>query len=94
MDKKKQRMSIYFPLNLLEQVRQSAEVNHRSFNQEVISILDRFLNRQKYTDRRHELQRQLFKEMHEKLSTPELEERLAKDVTYQAWLQACRDEPV
>ena len=87
-------MSVYFPPELLEQVRQSAEDNHRSFNQEVLSILDRFLNRAKNSQKKYDLEMQLLKEIGERMVAinPEIPERLAKDETYQAWLQACKDE--
>jgi hypothetical protein len=85
---KKQRMSIYFTPELLEQVRQSAAEHHRSFNQEVISILDRVLNREKNRQKAHDLQMQVLKRTGERLMTPELEERFAKDELWQAWLEA------
>lgn len=47
MKQKTQRMSIYFPPDLLELVRQSAVVHHRSFNQEVLHILSSELNYRK-----------------------------------------------
>lgn len=45
---KKQKMSVYFPPDLLEKVRESAKKHHRSFNQEVLFILDKEVNKEAY----------------------------------------------
>jgi hypothetical protein len=42
-----QKMSIYFPLDLLEAVRKQAQEDKRSFNAEVLWILQRYLEKQK-----------------------------------------------
>jgi hypothetical protein len=55
---KKQKMSIYFPPELLKQVRQSANANHRSFNQEVLFILQKELNYRKVSIIAEEVHRQ------------------------------------
>ena len=40
-----QKMSVYFPLSLLERVRESAKLHRRSFNQEVLWLIEESLNR-------------------------------------------------
>lgn len=42
-----QKMSIYFPLDVLEAVRKQAQEEKRSFNAEVLWILQQFLKQQK-----------------------------------------------
>jgi hypothetical protein len=42
-----QKMSIYFPPELLESVRKQAQEDKRSFNAEVLWILQQFLEKQK-----------------------------------------------
>ena len=50
-----QKMSIYFPLDLLERVRKSARVNKRSFNKEVQWLVEQGLERHEEGKRlRHE----------------------------------------
>lgn len=44
---KTQRMSIYFPLDLYQQVRKSAKEHRRSFNQEVLFAIGYFLAAQR-----------------------------------------------
>ncbi len=41
-----QKMSIYFPLDLLERVRQAAQRQKRSFNKEVLWLVEQGLERQ------------------------------------------------
>jgi Arc-like DNA binding domain len=41
-----QKMSIYFPVELLARVRRSAERNKRSFNKEVLWLVEQSLERQ------------------------------------------------
>lgn len=43
---KAQKMSVYFPLNLLEQVRASAKEHKRSFNKEVLWFVEQGLKHQ------------------------------------------------
>jgi hypothetical protein len=45
MTEQTQKMSIYFPLALLEQVRRSAKQHKRSFNQEVLWMVEQMLLR-------------------------------------------------
>jgi len=40
-----QKMSVYFPLTLLERVRESARLHRRSFNQEVLWLIEESLKR-------------------------------------------------
>jgi len=42
-----QKMSIYFPLELLEAVRKAAQEDKRSFNAEVLWIIQQYLEKQK-----------------------------------------------
>ena len=42
-----QKMSIYFPLDVLEAVRNAAKKDKRSFNAEVLWIIQQYLDRQK-----------------------------------------------
>lgn len=42
-EKQKQKMSVYFPLDTLERVRESAKKHRRSFNQEVLWLLEQTL---------------------------------------------------
>jgi len=46
-DKQYQKMSVYFPFELLERVRQSAKEHRRSFNQEALWLMEQSLERQK-----------------------------------------------
>ncbi len=39
-----QKMSVYFPLVLLERVRESAKLHRRSFNQEVLWLIEQSLD--------------------------------------------------
>ncbi|HEY7122945.1 MAG TPA: Arc family DNA-binding protein [Ktedonobacterales bacterium] len=48
-ERKIQRMSVYFPLDLLEQVRTHADAERRSFNKDVLWLLERAL-REEGTD--------------------------------------------
>jgi hypothetical protein len=41
-----QKMSIYFPLDLLERVRKAADLHKRSFNKEVLWLVEQSLERQ------------------------------------------------
>jgi len=45
--KELQKMSVYFPLVLLERVRESARIHRRSFNQEVLWLLEQSLEKGK-----------------------------------------------
>jgi hypothetical protein len=38
-----QKMSVYFPIALLERVRESAKLHRRSFNQEVLWLIEESL---------------------------------------------------
>jgi len=40
-----QKMSVYFPIALLERVRESAKFHRRSFNQEVLWLIEESLKR-------------------------------------------------
>ena len=40
-----QKMSVYFPMALLEKVRESAKLHRRSFNQEVLWLIEESLKR-------------------------------------------------
>jgi len=40
-----QKMSVYFPIALLERVRESAKLHRRSFNQEVLWLIEESLKR-------------------------------------------------
>jgi hypothetical protein len=52
---KVQRMSVYFPLDLLEQVRESARRQKRSFNKQVLWLVEQALrHEQKGPSRRDE----------------------------------------
>ena len=42
-----QKMSIYFPLELLEAVRKAAQEDKRSFNAEVLWIIQQYLEKHK-----------------------------------------------
>ena len=48
-----QKMSVYFPLTLLERVREHAKLHRRSFNQEVLWLIEQSLD-QKGEHRREE----------------------------------------
>jgi hypothetical protein len=48
-----QKMSIYFSLDLLERVRQSARANKRSFNKEVQWLVEQGLEQQEKGRRLH-----------------------------------------
>ncbi len=52
MEEEKQKMSVYFPLDLLERVRESAKEHRRSFNQEVLWLIERSLEQQKGENQR------------------------------------------
>jgi hypothetical protein len=45
-DKEIQKMSVYFPLELLEQVRQSARDHKRSFNMEALWLIEQGLKQE------------------------------------------------
>ena len=81
---KKQKMSIYFLPELLEQVHQSANANRRSFNQEVLFILQKELNYRKVSIIAEEVHRQqelaILKELVE--VTPEEFLELRKKYTF------------
>jgi Arc-like DNA binding domain len=47
-----QRMSVYFPLALLERVRTSARVHRRSFNQEALWLIEQGLEQQEGEQRK------------------------------------------
>jgi hypothetical protein len=54
-ENKLQRMSVYFPLDLLEQVRESARMHKRSFNKQVLWLVEQALRQeQKGQSRRDE----------------------------------------
>jgi len=44
--KKQQKMSVYFPLDLLERVRQSAKEHKRSFNMEALWLIEQGLKQE------------------------------------------------
>ncbi len=45
-DKERQKMSVYFPLELLKRVRQSAKEHKRSFNMEALWLIEQGLERE------------------------------------------------
>lgn len=55
-DKTTQRMSVYFPLEVLQRVRTSAKVHRRSFNQEALWLIEQGLERQQKAEKTHDAQ--------------------------------------